>query len=131
MQWFLAWRICVAILAQAMNELVSEGHRIDPEAVAFLSPYITQHFVRFGLYPLDHTRQPSPLTYEIAIPNPEEALEEVSEAVRTNSRIALSKWPKFARGVDLLAGGNRWYLLESGWHRTVNWRMRLVDDEAF
>jgi hypothetical protein len=30
-----------------MNELVSEGHRIDPEAVAFLSPYITQHLVRY------------------------------------------------------------------------------------
>ncbi len=71
----------VAILTQAMNELVSEGHRIDPEAVAFLSPYITQHLVRFGLYQLDHTRPPNPLTYEVAIPNPEEAPAEASEAV--------------------------------------------------
>jgi len=71
----------VAILTQAMNELVSEGHRIDPEAVAFLSPYITQHLVRFGLYQMDRTRPPSPLTYEVAIPHPEETLMEASEAV--------------------------------------------------
>ncbi len=46
----------VALLTQAMNELVSEGHRIDPEAVAVLSPYITQHLIRFGLYHMDCTR---------------------------------------------------------------------------
>ena len=63
---------------------MSEDHRFRINPVAFLSPYITQHLVRFGLYPLDHTRQPSPLTYEIAISNPEEALEEVSETVSTN-----------------------------------------------
>jgi TnpA family transposase len=74
----------VAILTQAMNELVSEGHRIAPEAVPFLSPYITQHLVRFGLYQVDQTRQPSPLIYEIALSDPEEALEKVSEAVSTD-----------------------------------------------
>jgi len=71
----------VALLTQAMNELVSEGHRIDSEALPFLSPYITQHLVRLGLYQVDHTRPPNPLTYEVAIPNPEEALVGVSEAV--------------------------------------------------
>lgn len=71
----------VAILTQAMNELVSEGHRIDPDVVVFLSPYITQHLVRFGLYQVDHTRPPDPLTYEVAIPNPGEVPAEVSETV--------------------------------------------------
>jgi hypothetical protein len=74
----------VAILTQAMNDLVSEGHRIDPEAVAFLSPAITRHLVRFGLSQVDHTCPPNPLTYEVAIPNPGETLGEVSEAVRAD-----------------------------------------------
>src|SRR2546425_866764 len=39
----------IALLTDALNELASEGHRIDPEAVAALSPYMTQHLVRFGL----------------------------------------------------------------------------------
>jgi hypothetical protein len=68
-------------MSQAMNELVSEGHRIDPEAVTFLSPYITQHLVRFGFYQVDHTRPPNPLTYEVSISNAEEALVEGNEAV--------------------------------------------------
>jgi hypothetical protein len=69
----------VALLTQAMNELVSEGHRIDPEAVAVLSPYITQHLIRFGLYHMDRTRPPRPLTYQVSILDPEDALEKVSE----------------------------------------------------
>jgi hypothetical protein len=89
----------VVLLTQAMNELVREGHRIDPEAVA-LSPSITQHLVRFGLYQVDHTRPPDPLTYEVAIPNPEESLAEVSEAVSTDERTVLSKWPKCVRLVE-------------------------------
>ncbi|HWS82822.1 MAG TPA: hypothetical protein VN207_01035 [Ktedonobacteraceae bacterium] len=72
------------------------GLRIDPEAPS-LSPYITQHFVRFDPYQMDHTRLPASLTYEIAIPSPEEALVEASEVVSTNWRAALSEWPKFVR----------------------------------
>ena len=40
----------IALLTDALNELASEGHRIDPEAVAALSPSMTQHQVCFGLY---------------------------------------------------------------------------------
>ena len=71
----------VALLTQAMNELVSEGHRIDPEVLPFLSPYITQHLIRFGLYHIDRTRPPGSLTYEVAIPHPEKASGETPEAV--------------------------------------------------
>ncbi len=67
-----------------MNELVSEGHRIDPEAVAVLSPYITQHLIRFGLYQMDHTRLPRPLAYQVSIPDPEETLEKVGEAINAD-----------------------------------------------
>ena len=71
----------VALLTHALNELVSEGHRIDPEAVAVLSPYITQHLVRFGLYQMDRTRLPKPLTYQVSSFDLEEAQEEVKEAM--------------------------------------------------
>jgi hypothetical protein len=40
----------VAFLTDALNELVSEGHQIDPEAVAALSPYRTQHLIRLVEY---------------------------------------------------------------------------------
>jgi Tn3 transposase DDE domain len=73
----------VALLSQAMNELVSEGHRIHPDAVAALSPYITQHVIRFGLYQVHRDRQPKPLMYQVPILNPEDTLEEASELVGT------------------------------------------------
>jgi hypothetical protein len=47
----------------------------DPEAVAVLSPYITQHIIRFGLYQVDRNRQTKPLMYEVPILNPEDTLE--------------------------------------------------------
>src|SRR5260370_24219882 len=40
----------VALLTHALNELASEGHRTEPEALAPLSPPPSQHPVRFGLY---------------------------------------------------------------------------------
>ncbi len=71
----------VALLTQTLNELVSEGHRIDPEAVAALSPYMTQHLVRFGLYQMDRMRPPKPLIYQVSSFDPEEAEEEAKEAI--------------------------------------------------
>ncbi len=70
----------VAILTHALNELASEGHRIDPDAVAAISPYITQHLVRFGLYQMDRTHLPKPLTYQVFF-DPEEVQEEGKEAI--------------------------------------------------
>lgn len=64
----------VALLTDALNELTSEGHHVDPEAVAALSPYMTQHLVRFGIYHMDHTRRPKPLTYQVSF-DPEKAQE--------------------------------------------------------
>jgi TnpA family transposase len=70
----------VALLTDALNELASEGHRIDPETVAALSPYMTQHLVRFGLYHMDRARRPKPLTYQVSF-EPEKVQEEENEAV--------------------------------------------------
>ncbi len=72
----------VALLSQAMNELVSEGHSINPDAVAVLSPYITQHIIRFGLYQVDRNRQTKPLLYEVPILNPEGTLEGKNAVVK-------------------------------------------------
>ena len=69
----------VALLTDVLNELASEGHRIDPEAVAALSPYMTQHLVRFGLYHMDQARRPKPLTYQVTF-EPEKVQEEENEA---------------------------------------------------
>ncbi len=68
----------VALLTDALNELASEGHCIDPEAVAALSPYMTQHLVRFGLYHMNRARRPKPLTYQVAF-DPERVQEEREE----------------------------------------------------
>lgn len=68
----------VALLTDVLNELASEGHHIDPEAVAALSPYMTQHLVRFGIYHMDHTRRPKPLNYQVSF-DPEKAQEERKE----------------------------------------------------
>ena len=53
----------------------------SPEAVAALSPYMTQHLVRFGLYQMDRMRPPKPLTYQVVSFEPEEAQEEAKEAI--------------------------------------------------
>jgi hypothetical protein len=46
--------------------------------VAALSPYMTQHLVRFGLYHMDRTRRPKPLTYQVSF-EPETVQEEGEE----------------------------------------------------
>ena len=67
------------MLTDALNELASEGHHIDPEVVAALSPCMTQHLVRFGLYHMDRTRRPKPLTYQVSF-EPETVQEEGEES---------------------------------------------------
>ena len=41
--------------------LIAEGHQIDEEALACLSPYQTEHINRFGRYALKRDRTPEPL----------------------------------------------------------------------
>ena len=40
---------------------------------------MTQHLVRFGIYHIDHTRRPKPLTYQVPF-DPEKAQKEKEEA---------------------------------------------------
>lgn len=57
----------VVTMTRCLHELAEVGHSISQEAVAALSPYLTQHINRFGRYHLDLTRQPPPLTYDVPI----------------------------------------------------------------
>ena len=55
------------------------GKKLPHRIIKFtLSPYMTQHLVRFGLYHMDRTRRPKPLTYQVAF-DPETVQEEGDE----------------------------------------------------
>ena len=51
----------VVTMTKALQLLMAEGHRIDEEALACLSPYQTEHINRFGRYALKRDRVPEPL----------------------------------------------------------------------
>jgi hypothetical protein len=55
----------VVVMSRVLQALQAEGHSIDPDAVAALSPYITEHIDRFGRYSLDVDQQPPPLDESI------------------------------------------------------------------
>ena len=57
----------VAQLSRELTRLHHEGYPLDPAAIAALSPYRTSGLDRFGRYPLDVTRLPEPLEYDLPI----------------------------------------------------------------
>ncbi len=57
----------VAAMSRVLADLRAEGHPIDAETVAALSPYITPHYIRFGRYSLDLSRELMPLNYDAPI----------------------------------------------------------------
>ena len=59
-------------MSRILNELALEGHHIDPDAVAGINPYGTDHLIRLGQYHLDDARQPPPLRYDLPISPPPE-----------------------------------------------------------
>ena len=54
-------------ISRILNELLQEGHTIDPKAVAALSPYGRWYLNRFGRYDLDVNRQPPELRFDIPV----------------------------------------------------------------
>ena len=48
-------------MSQVLQALPSEGHTITPDALAALSPYMTEHIDRFGRYSLEADQPPPPL----------------------------------------------------------------------
>jgi TnpA family transposase len=67
------------VITKILSELSKEGYIIHPEAVAALSPYLTQHIIRFGRYALDRTRRPLPLDFDVPLFGAEEAQEVVAD----------------------------------------------------
>ena len=54
-------------ITQILQELVMEGHKIEEDTIAALSPYITQHINRFGRYNLDLNRKPPNIDYALSL----------------------------------------------------------------
>lgn len=54
-------------LTRILHDLNQQGYEFEPEAIAVLSPYLTQHVNRFGLYHLDLERQPQAIHYDVPI----------------------------------------------------------------
>lgn len=65
-------------LLEYVFALSSEGHQFELEAIAVLSPYLTWHINRFGLYQLDAERQPLPINFELAFEGGDSVLADVS-----------------------------------------------------
>lgn len=57
----------VQVITDILHQLTEEGMEIEEQAVAALSPYLSQHINRFGRYHLDLTQQPPPLNYDLQI----------------------------------------------------------------
>lgn len=54
-------------VSRILYQLVQEGHKVEPEAVAALSPYQRHHINRFGRYSLDVNRTPPKLNYDVPV----------------------------------------------------------------
>jgi TnpA family transposase len=57
----------VAAMSRALADLRAEGYPIDAEVAAALSPYVRTHYIRFGRFTLDLTRELMPLDYDLPI----------------------------------------------------------------
>lgn len=57
----------VVEMSRILHELTQEGIPVEPEAVAALSPFLTQHVNRFGRYSLDLERKPPDIDYELNV----------------------------------------------------------------
>jgi len=67
------------VITKILSEFSKEGYVIHPEAVAALSPYLTQHIIRFGRFALDRTHRPLPLDFDVPLFGTEEAQEVVAD----------------------------------------------------
>ena len=52
-------------MSRVLQELISEGYKVDGEIMSALAPYLTGHINRFGHYSLDLNRQPPVLDYKL------------------------------------------------------------------
>ena len=57
----------VADMTNVLYELRQQGEGVTPEVVRRLSPYLTGHVNRFGVYHLELDRQPPAIDYKLPI----------------------------------------------------------------
>ena len=50
-----------------LRQLLAEGHAISAEALAVLSPYLTAHINRLGVYSLQFDQEPEPIDYDLPL----------------------------------------------------------------
>lgn len=50
---------------QVLHDLHREGHDVDVEDLAYISPYVTRSLKRFGEYPVHHVAEPPPSTKQL------------------------------------------------------------------
>ena len=72
MNYFLAFQshylfVLMYIITQILQELIMEGHEIEEDTIAALSPYVIQHINRFGRYNLDLNRKPPDIDYNLSL----------------------------------------------------------------
>lgn len=51
--------------SRILNQLADEGSRLSAAAIAALSPYLTAHINRFGLYNIDDEREITNLDFDL------------------------------------------------------------------
>lgn len=54
-------------MSHVLHQLMQEGHTFSEEAIASLSPYLTEHVNRFGHYHLDLERRPPDIQFDVPI----------------------------------------------------------------
>jgi hypothetical protein len=57
----------VVMMTKVLRQLLTEGHQMSPEVLAVLSPYLTAHINRLGLYSLQFDQEPEPIDYDLPL----------------------------------------------------------------
>lgn len=65
-------------MSRVLHELMQEGHTFSEEAIASLSPYLTEHINRLGRYHLDLERRPPDIQFDVPIVSTTKPLQEDS-----------------------------------------------------
>ena len=76
----------VSEISRILNELADEGSRFSAAAIAALSPYLTAHINRFGLYSIDEERELADLDFDLNLDiiwEDESMMEQENEAMQT------------------------------------------------
>jgi hypothetical protein len=71
----------VQALSQILHPLQQTGEGVSAEVLAALSPYLTEHINRLGVYTLDLEQEPPPLDYDLLRATPSAATAAMQHAL--------------------------------------------------